>query len=58
MTTDDHATLLAAALASLCHLPMSQQSEAEAKLRELGAIVEGVMEPRRAEKKEYRRKEG
>ena len=56
MTTDDHAHLLAAALASLRHLPRNQREEVAAKLRKLGGIVAGVMEPLKAKKTTYQRK--
>ena len=56
MTTDDHAHLLAAALASLRHLPRSQREEVAEKLRKLGGIVAGVMEPVKATKGKFQRK--
>ena len=56
MTTDDHATLLAAALASLDRLPRSQREEVAEKLRKLAGVVAGVMEPVKAKTQNYQRK--
>ena len=56
MTPDDHNHLLAAALASLRHLPRNQREEVAEKLRKLAGIVAGVMEPVKAKTQKCQRK--